>query len=74
MPKYRCPMCRKSAPSTWTWPGITWARPTRSTRVAEDPGTFYAELIKAQVTEFGNKGYEALAEVLKKEAVVVDEG
>ena len=31
------------------------------------------QLIKAQVTEFGNKGYQTLADVLKKTATAVDE-
>ncbi|MDR1727145.1 MAG: hypothetical protein LBT74_04345 [Acidobacteriota bacterium] len=33
----------------------------------------YAKLIKMQVKEFGNKGYEALAEVLKREAPEVED-
>ncbi len=32
----------------------------------------YARLITMQVTEFGNKGYDALAKVLKKEAAEVE--
>ena len=32
----------------------------------------YAQLITMQVTEFGNKGYDVLAEVLKKEAPRVE--
>jgi hypothetical protein len=30
----------------------------------------YGELIMLQVTEFGNKGYETLAEIFEKEAKV----
>jgi hypothetical protein len=36
-------------------------------------GLSYAALIKAQVTEFGNHGYQALADVLKKTAAEVTE-
>jgi hypothetical protein len=35
-------------------------------------GLSYAQLITWQVTEFGNKGYDALAKVLKKEAPRVE--
>ena len=73
MSKYRCPCCRKISSNP-----LDLARhfigQTDSAHKdwLKAKGLSYAELIRWQVTEFGNKGYDALAEVLEKEAARVE--
>jgi len=74
MAKYRCPMCRKISSRHLDLARHYLGQTDKKHKEwLKSQGLSYASLIVAQVTEFGNKGYEALAEVLKKEAPVVED-
>jgi len=74
MAKYRCPMCRKISSRHLDLARHYLGQTDKKHKEwLKTQGLSYAELIKAQVTEFGNKGYEALAAVLEKEAPVVED-
>lgn len=73
MANYRCPCCRKISSDTM---GLARHFLGQTDSKHKDwlktKGLSYAQLITWQVTEFGNKGYDALAKVLKKEAPRVE--
>jgi hypothetical protein len=66
---YRCPCCRKVCPDTQDlarhYLGQT---DIKHKEWLKTKGLSYAQLLTWQVTEFGNRGYDALAEVLEVEA------
>lgn len=70
---YKCPVCRKLSREHHD---LARHYLGQTNKVHKDwlkeKGLSYAELITMQVTEFGNKGYDALAEILKKEAQEVE--
>jgi len=73
MINYKCPCCRKLAPDH-----LDLARhflgqtDNRHKSWLSTKEYSYAKLITMQVAEFGNKGYDALANILKKDAQEVD--
>jgi hypothetical protein len=74
MAYYRCPMCRKICSEHFDLARHYLGQTDRKHKDwLKTKGLSYAKLITMQVAEFGNKGYDALAEVLKKEAPEVKE-
>jgi hypothetical protein len=70
---YRCPMCRKICAEHLDLARHYLGQTDKNHKEwLKTQGLSYASLIKAQVTEFGNNGYQALAEVLKKTATEVE--
>jgi hypothetical protein len=70
----RCPMCRKICSEHFDLARHYLGQTDRKHKDwLKTKGLSYAKLITMQVAEFGNKGYDALAEVLKKEAPEVKE-
>jgi len=73
MAYYKCPVCRKISSKHFDlarhYLGQTDKKHKEWLKTQE---LSYAKLITMQVTEFGNKGYDALAKVLKKEAAEVE--
>ena len=73
MAYYRCPVCRKISSKHFDlarhYLGKTDKKHKDWLKTQE---LSYAKLITMQVAEFGNKGYDALAKVLKKEAPEVE--
>jgi hypothetical protein len=66
---YRCPCCRKISSDTHDLARHYLGQTDEKHKEwLKTKGHSYAQLITWQVTEFGNKGYDALAEVLEKEA------
>jgi hypothetical protein len=73
MAYYRCPMCRKICSEHFDLARHYLGQTDRKHKDwLKTKGLSYAKLITMQVAEFGNKGYDALAKVLEKEAAVVD--
>jgi hypothetical protein len=69
MAYYRCPMCRKICSDRLDLARHYLGQTDKKHKDwLKTQGLSYAKLITDQVTEFGNKGYQALAEVLKREA------
>jgi hypothetical protein len=69
MANYRCPTCRKISSEHFDLARHFLGQTDKKHKDwLKAQGLSYAKLITMQVTEFGNKGYQALAEVLKKEA------
>jgi hypothetical protein len=74
MAYYRCPMCRKICSEHFDLARHYLGQTDRKHKDwLKTKGLSYAKLITMQVAEFGNKGYDALAEILKKEAPEVKE-
>jgi hypothetical protein len=74
MPSYRCPMCRKICSEHLDLARHYLGQTDKKHKEwLKTQGLSYASLIKAQVTEFGNNGYQALADVLKKTAAAVED-
>jgi len=74
MASYRCPTCRKVSSQHFDLARHFLGQTDKKHKDwLKAHGLSYAKLITLQVTEFGNQGYDALAEVLKKEAPVVDD-
>jgi hypothetical protein len=70
---YKCPVCRKLSQEHLDLARHYLGQTDRKHKDwLKTKNLSYAKLITAQVTEFGNKGYEALAETLKKEAQKVE--
>ena len=66
---YRCPCCRKICPDTHDLARHYLGQSDNKHKEwLKTQGLSYAQLLTWQVTEFGNKGYDALAAVLEKEA------
>jgi hypothetical protein len=66
---YRCPCCRKVCPDTQDLARHYLGQTDKKHKEwLKTKGLSYAQLLTWQVTEFGNKGYDALAEVLEIEA------
>jgi hypothetical protein len=66
---YRCPCCRKVCPDTQDLARHYLGQTDKKHKEwLQTKGLSYAQLLTWQVTEFGNKGYDALAEVLEIEA------
>ena len=82
MAKYRCPCCRKISSNHHDlarhFLGQTdskhkdWLKDKNYSYGLKSKDYSYARLITLQVTEFGNKGYDKLAELLEKEAPEVE--
>ena len=73
MAKYRCPCCRKISSSHFDLARHFLGQTDNKHKDwLKAKGSSYAQLITWQVTEFGNKGYDSLAELLEKEAAVVE--
>jgi flavorubredoxin len=69
---YRSPMCRKICSEHLDLVRHYLGQTDKKHKDwLKTQGLSYAMLITDQVTEFGNKGYQALAEVLKREATEV---
>jgi hypothetical protein len=69
---YKCPVCRKLALEHHDLARHYLGQTDKKHKDwLKTKNLSYANLITMQVTEFGNKGYDALAEVLKKEAAKV---
>jgi hypothetical protein len=69
MAYYRCPVCRKISSQHFDLARHYLGQTDKKHKDwLKTQGLSYAKLITMQVTEFGNKGYDALAKVLKKEA------
>ena len=70
---YKCPVCRKLSREHLDLARHYLGQTNKEHKDwLKTKGLSYAKLITMQVAEFGNKGYEALAEVLKKEAQQVE--
>jgi hypothetical protein len=70
---YRCPCCRKICPDTQDLARHYMGQTDKKHKDwLKTQGLSYAQLLTWQVTEFGNKGYDALAAVLEKEAPKVE--
>jgi hypothetical protein len=70
---YRCPCCRKVCPDTQDLARHYLGQTDKKHKEwLQTKGLSYAQLLTWQVTEFGNRGYDALAEVLEKEAPKVE--
>ena len=70
---YKCPVCRKLSQQHHDLARHYLGQTDKTHKDwLKEKGLSYADLITKQVTEFGNKGYDALAEVLKKEAAQVE--
>ena len=70
---YRCPGCRKICPDTQDLARHYMGQTDKKHKEwLKTQGLSYAQLLTWQVTEFGNRGYDALAEVLEKEAPKVE--
>ena len=66
---YRCPCCRKVCPDTQDLARHYLGQTDKKHKEwLKTKGLSYAQLLTWQVTEFGNRGYDALAEVLEIEA------
>ena len=73
MANYRCPTCRKISSQHLDLARHFLGQTDKKHKDwLKTQGLSYAKLITIQVTEFGNKGYDALAEVLKREAPEVE--
>ncbi len=73
MANYRCPCCRKITSDTMDLARHFLGQTDRKHKDwLKTKGLSYAQLIRWQGTEFGNKGYKALAELLEKEAPRVE--
>jgi hypothetical protein len=73
MAYYRCPVCRKISSKHFDLARHYLGQTDKKHKDwLKAQGLSYAKLITMQVTEFGNKGYDALAKVLKKEAAEVE--
>jgi hypothetical protein len=69
MTNYRCPCCRKISSDTHDLARHYLGQTDRKHKDwLKLKGLSYAQLITWQVIEFGNKGYDTLADVLEKEA------
>jgi hypothetical protein len=69
MTNYRCPCCRKISSDTHDLARHYLGQTDRKHKDwLKTKGLSYAQLITWQVIEFGNKGYDTLANVLEKEA------
>ena len=73
MANYRCPVCRKICPDPMD---LSRHFLGQTDSIHKDwlktKGLPYAQLITWQVTEFGNKGYDTLSQLLEKEAPKVE--
>jgi len=70
---YRCPCCRKISSNPHDLARHYLGQTNNKHKDwLKTQGLSYAQLVTWQVTEFGNKGYDALAEVLEKEAPKVE--
>ncbi len=70
---YRCPCCRKICPDTQDLARHYMGQTDKKHKDwLKTQGLSYAQLLTWQVTEFGNRGYDALAKVLEKEAPRVE--
>jgi hypothetical protein len=70
---YRCPCCRKISSNHHDLARHFLGQTDKKHKDwLKTQGLSYAQLITWQVTEFGNKGYDTLAEVLEKEAPKVE--
>jgi hypothetical protein len=73
MANYRCPVCRKISSDTHDLARHYLGQTDRKHKDwLKTKGLSYSALIRDQVIEFGNKGYDALAKVLDKEAPRVE--
>lgn len=73
MANYKCPCCRKlSSDHQDLARHFLGQTDNKHKSWLKTKGHSYARLITMQVAEFGNKGYDALANILKKEAQKVD--
>ena len=73
MANYRCPTCRKISSEPFDLARHFLGQTDKKHKDwLKTKGVSYAQLITMQVTEFGNKGYDTLAELLKKEAPKVE--
>jgi len=72
MANYRCPCCRKISSDPHDLARhFLGQTDSKHKDWLKTKGLSYAQLITSQA-EFGNKGYDTLAEVLKKEAPKVE--
>ncbi len=70
---YKCPVCRKICLDHLDLARHYLGQTDRKHKDwLKTQSLSYAKLITQQVTEFGNKGYEALAKVLEKQAQKVE--
>jgi hypothetical protein len=68
---YHCPVCRKISPDSMDLARhFLGQNDSKHKDWLKTKGLSYGELIMLQVTEFGNRGYETLAEIFEKEAKV----
>jgi hypothetical protein len=73
MANYRCPCCRKvSSDHHDLARHFLGQTDSKHKNWLKTQGLSYAHLITQQGTEFGNKGYDILAEVLEREAPEVE--
>jgi hypothetical protein len=72
MLNYRCPCCRKLSADTHDLARHYLGQTDRKHKDwLKTQGLSYSQLITWQVVEFGNKGYDTLADVLEKKAARV---
>jgi hypothetical protein len=73
MAYFKCPVCRKITSTHFDLARHYLGQTDKKHKDwLKTQDLSYARLITMQVTEFGNKGYDALAKVLEKEAAEVE--
>jgi hypothetical protein len=70
---YKCPVCRKLSQEHLDLARHYLGQTDKKHKDwLKTKSLSYAKLITMQVAEFGNKGYDALAKILEKEAAKVE--